>query len=122
METETFTAEDRLAAIQWPFNFHSNAYSASIVKPGSCKVFGFGVFNSNASTQYILVFDRAVVPGSGSTDGLVIPLPVATLSTLLVSYGDTGRTFERGIVLANSSTANSLTPGSADCWFDIQWL
>ena len=106
----------------WPNNIHSNAYEAArIVKPGQGKLYGFSVFNSSVSTQYILLFDRRDVPASGA-DGLVIAFPVATLSTLLVGYGDTGRAFDTGCVLANSSTPSAITPGSADCWFDAQYV
>ena len=90
------------AGVTWPLSKHSNGYSTNlVVKSGMGKLFGFTVFNSKASTQYILLFDAA---------------------TLLVSYGMVGRAFNTGCVLVNSSTANSKTVGSADCWFDAQYL
>ena len=106
----------------WPLNKHSTVYATSmVVKSGSGKLYGFSVFNSKNATQYILLFDAATVPADGDTS-LVIAFPVATLTTLLVSYGTPGRAFNVGCVLVNSSTANSKTVGSADCWFDAQYL
>ncbi len=106
----------------WPLSKYSNAYSTNlVVKTGPGVLYGFSVFNSKASTQYILLFDTNTVPADGVTS-LVIPFPVATLSTLNVSYGTAGRPFNVGCVLVNSSTANSKTVGSADCWFDAQFL
>jgi len=110
------------AGVTWPLSKHSNGYSTNlVVKSGMGKLFGFTVFNSKASTQYILLFDAATLPADGDTT-LVVAFPVATLTTLLVSYGMVGRAFNTGCVLVNSSTANSKTVGSADCWFDAQYL
>jgi len=105
----------------WPLNKHSNAYAASlVVKSGPGKLYGFSVYNANAGTQFILMLDAAALPA----DGVVpcMPFPVATLTTLLVSYGDTGRSFDTGIVLCNSSTGPTKTIGAADCFFDAQYL
>ncbi len=105
-----------------PQNKHSTAYATSlVVKTGPGVLYGFTVFNSKASTQYILLIDINTVPADGDTT-LAIPFPVATLTTLAVSYGTLGRAFNVGCVLVNSSTANSKTVGSADCWFDAQYL
>jgi hypothetical protein len=106
----------------WPLNKHSTVYATNmIVKTGAGKLFGFSVFNSKGSTQYILLYDATTVPADADTS-LVIAFPVATLTTLLVSYGAVGRPFNVGCVLVNSSTSNTKTVGLADCWFDAQYV
>jgi hypothetical protein len=105
----------------WPRNTYSSAFEAArVVKSGGGKLYGFSVFSSNVAAQFVLLFDQRTVPANGTVP--VMCFPVAAASALLVGYGDTGRTFEGGCVLANSSTSSSLTAGSADCWFDVQYV
>lgn len=103
-----------------PLNKHSNAYGASlVVLSGPGRLFGFAVYNSNGSTQFIQVHDSATLPGNGAVP--VMFWPVATVSTLSLSWLP-ARTFERGIVVCNSSTGPTLTIGAADCFFDAQYV
>lgn len=103
-----------------PFNNPSIAYEAArIVKSGPGILFGFTVYNSNAAAQFILVFDTNTVPADGAIPACVFT--VAGLSNLPVQWIP-GRTFTVGCVLLNSSTGPTKTAGSADCFFDAQYL
>lgn len=112
------TPDDDVALL--PLNKHSNAYAASIVvKSGPGVLYGFAVYNSNGSAQFIQVFDAAALPADGAIPAVV--LTVAATSNLPINWIP-GRTFLVGCVLCNSSTGPTKTIGSADCWFDVQVL
>jgi hypothetical protein len=104
-----------------PLNNHSNGLAATLV---ACSGYGylisFTVLNTNAAAQYIQLHDLATVPASGAVPAVVFA--VSATSNLTVAYTMPGRKFERGIVIANSSTAASYTAGSADCFFDVQYI
>ena len=103
-----------------PLNNHSIAYANSlIVKSGPGILFGFTVYSSKASAQFIQVFDANTVPADGAIPACVFT--VAATSNLPVNWIP-GRTFLAGCVLVNSSTGPTKTIGSADCWFDAQFL
>lgn len=103
-----------------PFNISSIAYEAArVVKTGPGILFGFTVYNSNGSAQFVQVFDARTVPDDGSVPACVFT--VAGGSNLPVQWLP-GRTFTAGCVLVNSSTGPTKTVGSADCWFDAQYL
>ena len=103
-----------------PNNIHSNVYeNARIVTQGPGLLFGFTVYNSNASAQFILVFDQATVPSEGAIPATVFT--VAGASNLGVQWLP-GRSFLTGCVLVNSSTGPTKTIGSADCFFDVQYV
>lgn len=104
----------------WPLSVHSNIYEAShVVKSGPGKLYGFQGYNSGAA-QFILVLDATSLPANGAVP--CFPIAVAATSVFSAFFGDTGRAFEQGIILANSSTAPTLTIGAADCFFDAQYL
>lgn len=104
-----------------PFNASSPALANAIIaSAGVARLYGFTVYNSKASGQYILVFDAAAVPANGAVS--VMPaLKVPTDANVSVYFGSVGRSFDRGIVVTNSTTATSLTIGLADCQFDVQY-
>ena len=107
---------------RWPLNVHSIALASSLkVKTGDGKLYGFTVFNSNAATRFILLYEATAVPGNGDTS-FVVPFAVGATSTLMVSFGDVGRSFVNGCLLVNSTTSTSLTLGGADQWFDAQYV
>ena len=107
---------------RWPLNSHSIALQSSrLIKSGDGKLYGFTVFNSNAATRFILLYEATAVPSNGDTN-FVAPFAVAATSTLLVSFGDVGRPFVNGCLLVNSTTSTSLTLGAADQWFDAQYV
>jgi len=104
-----------------PLNARSNAYEASrLVKAGPGVLFGISGYSSKASGQWIQVHDSAVLPADGAVPELI--LTVATVSNFSVLWALPGRVFERGIYLVNSSTGPTKTIGSADCWFDAQYI
>jgi len=103
-----------------PHNVHSNAYAASlVVKSGPGILYGFSVYNSNAGAQFIQVFDAASLPSNGAAPAVVFT--VAATSNLGINWIP-GRAFQVGCVIVNSSTGPTLTVGSADCFFDAQYV
>ena len=105
----------------FPVSSTSGALEAAhTAKSGAGTLFGFSVYSNRASSQFILVFDTQIAPGSGAVPVLVYT--VAATSNLGVYFGSVGRAFSQGIYIANSSTAATLTAGSADCWFDVQYV
>lgn len=105
----------------FPCNSTSNALENSrVVKSGAGLLYGFSGFNNKAGSQFIQVFDASAVPADGAVPVFVMTVP--TVANFSVSWGTVGRAFSRGIVLVNSSTAATKTVGSADCWFDVQYV
>lgn len=94
--------------------------NALTVKSGAGTLFGFLVNNTKASSQFILLFDQETAPGAGAVP--VASFFVAATANLGVYYGSVGRAHTQGIYLANSSTSATLTAGSNDCWFDVQYI
>jgi hypothetical protein len=92
--------------------------AAHVALGGEGRVFGFTVYNSNATDQFILVFDRSTIPSNGATPDLIFA--VGAKDNLLINWIP-GRWFRSGCVLCNSSTDSTLTAGSADCLFDVQY-
>ena len=100
-------------------NFNRGVLQAAVAIPGELLLYGFTVSSTNAGSQFILLFDATAVPGAGA-----IPLaffPVSTNNSVSVFYGLPGKRHYAGVVLANSSTAGTLTAGAADCLFDVQY-
>lgn len=112
---------DDLRGAGLPLSTHSNAYANALqVKSGAGILFGFTVYNSNASAQFIQVHDSATLPADGAVP--VAVLTAQATDNLAVSYIFPGRFFQRGIWLCNSSTGPTKTIGSADCFFDAQYV
>lgn len=103
-----------------PLNIHSNAYAASlVVKSGPGILYGFTVYSSKASAQFIQVFDAAALPADGAIPACVF---TAAAAANLAANWIPGRIFQTGCVICNSSTGPTKTIGSADCFFDVQFL
>src|SRR5690348_17286280 len=101
---------------QQPANKSSLAYVASfVVKSGPALLFGFTVYSSKASAQFIQWFDAATVPADGVVPAGVISIAATSDREMLWIPP---RTFNTGIVLCNSSTGPTKTLASADCFFD----
>jgi len=104
-----------------PLNSSSNVLASSLlVKAGTGTLFGVSVFNSKASAQFVQLFDLAVLPADGAVP--TATFTVAASSNLGLYFGSVGRSFNAGILLCNSSTAATKTIGSADCFFDAQYI
>ena len=93
--------------------------AASYLATGYLRVYGFTVYNSNASAQTILMFDASSLPVDTAVP--LMTFNVSGSSVLGVYYGRMGRLFRRGLVLCNSSTATTKTIGAADCFFDVEY-
>lgn len=103
-----------------PDNATSTAYEASrVIKASSGRCFCINGYSSKTSTQFILVFDSASLPAEGTAPTLP-PIRVPASQNFSITFGPFARKFASGIVICNSSTANTKTIGSADCWFDAQ--
>ena len=102
-----------------PLNKTSIALAASIVIPGASLLYGLTVFSTNAGTQFVFVFDGPAVPASGTPPaGPVFAVSASGSASFLWLPP---RTFNAGIVIANSTSATSFATGAADCWFDVQY-
>lgn len=102
-----------------PLNFNATALRSSIVVPGKIVVYGFTVYNTKASAQYVNVFDASTLPADTA-----VPLfswPVAANNGVGFAFSPRGRQFQTGLVLCNSSTDATKTIGSVDCFFDVQF-
>lgn len=102
-----------------PNNFYSNVLGSSIVIPQAHFLYGFTVNNTNASSQFLLIFDLTALPANGAAPAVSMTAPGA--SDKAVEWIRPRRMFE-GIVICNSSTPATKTIGAADCFFDVQYL
>lgn len=108
-------------ATDLPFNGGSQALEvARQIMTGQAFLLQVSVLNTNTSQQYIQLHDVSAPPASGAIPAL--PLTVPGASNLVVAWSMPGRRFHRGIYITNSSTAATLTAGSADCFFDVQYI
>jgi hypothetical protein len=102
-----------------PLNFNVGAVVASIVVPGRLVVYGFTVYNTKASAQFLNCFDASALPANAAVPLFSFALPAN--SGVGFGFQPNGRQFQTGLVLCNSSTDATKTLGSADCFFDVQF-
>ncbi len=96
------------------------AYATNlVVKVKSGFVFGMSGYNSGPA-QWIQIHDATALPANASVPKVIIAVP--TLSNFSILFGGAGRLFSTGIVICNSTTGPTKTIGSADCWFDVQYV
>ena len=104
-----------------PFNGGSQALEAGRqIMTGQAFMLAFTVLNTNASSQYIQLHDVTAAPASGAIPAVVYTVTGSSDKT--ITWALPGRRFHRGIYITNSSTAPTLTAGSADCFFDVQYI
>jgi hypothetical protein len=102
-------------------NASTTAVAASLViknTPGT--LFGVTGYNAKTTAQFIQIHDATLTPAEASIP--VIVFLVAATANFSLDFGMRGRQFAKGIVITNSSTAATKTIGSADCWFDAQYI
>ena len=105
----------------YPLSASSLALQASFnVTSGPARLFGFQIYSNKASAQFIQLFDTTAAPTAGAIP--VCVFTVGATANLATAWTWPGRWFSRGIWIANSSTAATLTAGSADCYFDVQYF
>jgi hypothetical protein len=102
-----------------PLNFSTNKLANSIVVPGRIVVYGFTVYNTKASSQFLNVFDASLLPAD--TNVPLFSFALNANSGVGFGWQPNGRQFQAGLVLCNSSTDATKTIGSVDCFFDVQF-
>ena len=90
-----------------------------VVKAVRGTLYGLTGYNNRSSSQFIQIHDAASLPADTAVPDIVFTVPATTSFSL--NY-DEGREFQIGIVISNSSTAATKTIGSADCWFDVEYI
>ena len=98
----------------------TTALAASlVVKAKAGTLYGLTGDNNKSSEQFIQIHDAASPPADPAVPKIVFRVPAAKSFSL--DYNE-GREFQVGIVVSNSSTEATKTIGSADCWFDVQYI
>lgn len=111
---------ERLDVVAERQNVHSAAFeNLHAVKFGKGVLYGFTVYNSKASSQFIHIFDNNKAPATGDVPAVLFT--VAATTNLGVEWIH-GRNFSSGCFIANSSTDQTYTAGAADCFFDVQFI
>lgn len=103
-----------------PRNVSSLALASSVtVKSGQGILYGFTAYSNKGTSQFIQVFDANALPADGA-----VPVWVGTVAATsnIAANWIPGRTFLEGCVICNSSTAATKTIGSADTFFDVQFV
>ncbi len=99
----------------------STALAASLViKASAGRLYQLTGVNTKSSAQYIQVHNTTSLPADTAVPILLIYVPAT--STFSIDFNTIGRYFATGITVCNSSTAATKTVGSADCWFNAEYL
>jgi hypothetical protein len=98
----------------------TTALAASlVVKTVRGTLYGLTGYNNKSSSQFIQIHDAASLPSDTAVPKITFTVPATTSFSLDFNVG---REYQTGIVICNSSTAATKTIGSADCWFDVQYI
>lgn len=105
-------------------NYNSAGLVSSLIVPATQMETSQGIVLRNLSAhstkitaQYIQIFDTTSVPANGAVP--IMTYPIGVNITLNLDFGN-GRQFLNGVTICNSSTAATLTIGTADCLIDVQ--
>ena len=95
-----------------------------VVKSSNGVLFGLTGYNSKSSAQFIQIFDIKSGGNTAPAEGSIplVMFSVSASSNFSLDYSSAPRLFKSGIILCNSSTGPTKTIGSADCWFDVQYI
>lgn len=85
---------------------------------GAGTLYGVIGYSAKVSGQFILVFDSATTPDEGAVPDFMVPVNAS--SPFVLGFGEKGYPFTNGCYMCNSSTQQTKTIGSADCWFNVQ--
>lgn len=94
--------------------------TSHVIKASAGRLFQLTGVNTKTSAQYIQVFNSATVPADTTVPVLLAYVPAG--ANFSFDFGSIGRYFSTGISVSNSSTAGTKTIGSADCWFNAEYL
>jgi hypothetical protein len=91
-----------------------------VVTTLGARVYSITAFNASASDQYLFVVNTNSAAFNGHLPALA-PVLIPAGKTGWWDFSDVGFTFSSGVVVCSSSTAASLTIGSADLTISINY-
>ena len=124
-DNTAFTVNNQVIPQSGSTNAASSAASTAlasslVIKASAGRLLQLTGVNTKASAQYIQVFNNTSAPADTTAPILLAYVPAG--GNFSFDFGDIGRYFSTGITVTNSSTAATKTIGSADCWFNAEYL